>query len=961
MNSATRDAPNRERGLLLGLLGRLGVQVKREEGAAVWLLFSYSLLLGVFQFSGKAVRQASYVDQLGAAQLPFVFLLVAVVAYPVLRIYERAADRWHRDHLVIGTLVLAATGMIVFWWLMRRPSPGVSVGYYLWIALATALTLTQLWSYVNHLFDARQARRLFGLIGAGSLLGGVLGGQITRWAGSVGELDVRHALLFGAATLLLCAGIVRLVERRAGQRATLSGRISTAFVQESARPEPSEGAWTPHVRVIAIIMFLTVIVAEIVDLQFNWMVEQATGSLSERAAAFGNFYSIMGLAAFVFQLVFTSRIHRSLGVGFAMRVLPLFVFVSSAVVALGTVWIPLAPFFVVGLLKVGDNGLRYSLDHATRELLFVPVPVRHRAAAKATVDVFVHRFAKGVGAILLLSVTFGWIEVLHTAWLALALTSVWLMLTVSAQRHYIRALRSGLGASRNSVRDLDTGWLDPNDVTTLEVLVESLGSADPQLVVHSIDLLRGHGRSRLIPPLLLHHADREVRLRTLRALMEAERRDALPLIESKLTDPDGDVRVAAVQALARLTQRGRIDLMRPRLGSADPRVRAAAISSLAACGEEDVEREALVSLDSLIADDSAAARMEAARVLGQIDEPRLQERLIRLLYDADRDTVRVAIGAVRQRRERSGLEGANPLYAPILISLLRDRRLKHDARETLAAFGEPVLPALQHFMDDRGEHIWVRRAIPKTIALLGTPAARDVLYAGLEANDDRFLRRKVIEALMDLRHLDQDRDKLRRHLREECEHCAGALVALVGLSRPSSYELDGPLWRWLGEGPCFVQRLVDERRQDHLRNAGRLLVLLEDRRGARGLEAALEYLRRPEKRKRGRALEFLDNVLGESERRLIMPLIDDLELKERLVVLERQFSVRPRAFEATLMRLVQLGVHQPDFQMIGAAALAEGFRRDVDSIRRLGVRLREREPDDLYGETARWLERRVIA
>ena len=37
-------------------------------------------------------------------------------------------------------------------------------------------------------------------------------------------------------------------------------------------------------------------------------------------------------------------------------------------------------------LKIGDNGLRYSLDHATRELLFVPVPSRERVGGPAVGD-----------------------------------------------------------------------------------------------------------------------------------------------------------------------------------------------------------------------------------------------------------------------------------------------------------------------------------------------------------------------------------------------------------------------------------------------------------------------------------------------------------------------------------------------------------------------------------------------
>ncbi len=59
------------------------------------------------------------------------------------------------------------------------------------------------------------------------------------------------------------------------------------------------------------------------------------------------------------------------------------------------------------VLKVGESGLRYSLDQATRELLFLPVPAKARLKAKAYIDVFIQRGAKGLAAILLLPITFG--------------------------------------------------------------------------------------------------------------------------------------------------------------------------------------------------------------------------------------------------------------------------------------------------------------------------------------------------------------------------------------------------------------------------------------------------------------------------------------------------------------------------------------------------------------------------
>ena len=533
---------------VIRLLKGLGIDLRAEERSVASLLFGYSFLMGVFQFSSKALRQASYVDSLGAEKLPYVYLAVALIAYPFLRFYGRLADRFSRERVIGWTMAVVAAGLVGFWWLMAVPTWWVSVLFYLWISVTSALTLSQLWTYANGLLDARQARRLFGFIGSGSLLGGVLGGQATSLLGST---DPRAPLLAGAAVLALIGLIVvRARGRSPGLvTTTLTGRRFDHAQVQGPSNSVGEGLaiirQSGHLRLIATIMLVTVVVAQVIDLQFSAVVQERTNSLEERTSLFGSLYAVMALTGFIFQIAFTARIHRRFGVGFAMKVLPTFVLIVSSLFLAGHLlmeasptlgelaWLATGLSFVIGVLRVGEYGLRYSLDHATRELLFVPVPAAQRVLAKAYIDVLVHRFAKGIAAIVLLSVTLGWLSYEQASWIAIGLALVWLACTEAARRQYVEALRRGLAPSgrRSDVNEPESEWLDPNDVTTLEVLIESLGSTDPSRVIRSIDLLAGHGRSHLVPPLLLYHDEASVRLRTLEALKEAGREEALPLIE----------------------------------------------------------------------------------------------------------------------------------------------------------------------------------------------------------------------------------------------------------------------------------------------------------------------------------------------------------------------------------------------------------------------------------------------
>ena len=91
---------------------------------------------------------------------------------------------------------------------------------------------------------------------------------------------------------------------------------------------------------------------------------------------------------------------------------------------------------------------------------------------------------------------------------------------------------------------------------------------------------------------------------------------------------------------------------------------------------------------------------------------------VQLLFDADEVVARAAINAARRKL---GRDGFNPVYAAPIVTLLRHRRLKHDARGALVDCGEAVIPSLMHFVNDAREHHWVRRALPKTIAADSMP------------------------------------------------------------------------------------------------------------------------------------------------------------------------------------------------------------------------------------------------
>jgi len=920
--------------------------VRAGEARAAWTLFGFFLLLETCHYIAKSVRQATYIDSLGAERLPWVYLLLTVLSVPVLLLYARLAHSRSLHRLIVLSCLVQGGAMVVFYLLFAHPSGWLALVFYLWVTTAFGIAISQFWLYSASVFDPRQARRLFAFVCAGGLLGGLTGGQLTRLTADL--VGTRASLLVAALLLfVLAAGLARW--RLATPAPTLPQRPAQAEASiEDARGGLQAVLGSRLLLLIAAVMFLTMVVSQVVDVQFNWAVERTTVGLDQRAALFGNFFSVMGLFAFVFQLVATRWIHRVLGVGFAMRVMPVTVALGSLLLLATAGLGPSALLAAGAFLKLGESGLRHSLEQSTRELLFFPVPSLLRRRAKASLDVFVQRFAEGCSAVFLLTVTFGLIPVQHLSWITLTLVVMWLFLTVATRREYVRSFRAGLSAG-----SVDGGaTIDLEDVTTVTTLVELMGGPDPRQVLSSIDLLALHGRGRLVPPILLYHDDPEVRLRTLEVLTRLGRTDAVGLIERCLADPEPEVRSAAVRALAALLGRDACELMAPRTGDADPRVRSAAVVCLARFGSPEQSARGEAALAGMLVDGESVVRAEACRAIGQLPMPSFQHELVQALYDRDLLVVREAIAAVRRRTRR---DGPNPVYLPILISLMRDRRLKHDARLALEAYGALAIDALVLFMRDPGERIWVRRAAPKTIARIGGSAAARALVAALDAHDT-VLRRKVVEALVYLRgrepEVELDRTTIEDRLADDVRGYLQALADLVSLDAAPA-DGEGPAPPVDPAREALLVQLLRQSMTHHVANAFGLLELLYP---AADVRAAARSLSSGDRTLRAHALEYLDNTLSGRVRRELFAVIDELPATWKLRRGGAEHGIVITSRRDTILRLISadVGDNPAAVEMVlaGLHAIWEGQHRELTAA---VVELAQGTDEPLLAEAAAWV------
>ena len=829
----------------------LGIETENSKQTLLMFLYLFLLISGTVM--AKAVRDALFLTRIGGENLPYLYIAIALLTGAAAYIYTQVFRGTTQKQATSYSLVLVAFSVAGFWWLLLHArSVWILPVFYIWVTIYDAILVSQFWLLANRQYHARQARRTFAFLGAGGIVGGIVGGF------TVNLLAPR----MGAESLLLIVSFMLLVCIFVARKA--SGK--EAVPRPAARME--EGSGSPvmqglrmlqgsrYLIWIALVLSVTELVSTLVDFQFKVIAQNTFATKDDLASFFGIFQGSLSIANFFLQIFLTGRIIDSAGVKSAILILP-FAILGGSVAFLFT------PALWSGiLLKLGDDGFRHSIHRSVVEMLYLPVPDTVKSKIKIFIDSVAVRFAAGLGGILILLYTqiFG-MRIGPLSLIVILFTIAWILLSFLAYSEYVNAFREGL-----KKRAIDPGaeGLQIKDMSTLETLVQALNSWDERLVLYAMDFLQRTGKTSLISPWLLHHPSPKVRFKIVNVISDRADPAAVPILKSALGDESVDVQAQAVQTICALDPESYNQMVFSLSSEKDPKLRRAAILC-ASHGDEEMQKRArqwTLELAQTPGPAGSELRIEAARALGML--PAEYSDLYSILKeDPDIEVVRETI--------RSAAVSRNPDLIPWLLQKLGDTKLKSDARAALVLYGPEMIPVLESFLTDDSLDLWSRRHIPRTIGAIGTQAAVDTLLKH-HHHPDRFIRNKVLNALSLLRFSNPDfhfdRGIVEGWLNEEVQDYFRYLTlseAIDGRAATPSFDvLSSSLQRRLSSS---IDRIF------------RLLALIYPQ---RDILNSYVSLTKGAVSQKVSAIEFLDGLLDRSTRRLILPAIDLVSPAEKL-------------------------------------------------------------------------------
>jgi ATP:ADP antiporter, AAA family len=859
-------ASTSQRVRLRALLRRL-FDIRPGEHVRTWSMFFYLLFVLFAYYIVKPVSRAMFLTTFDIDKLPELYILIAIFGGILAYLYSKLAVRSSLRVAVFAAMALSIASLVVMWWLTQLRLPWMIYVLNIWVSLFSIVTVSQGWLVASNLFDTRQAKRLYPLLGMGMVLGAAFGGEFTnRTAELVGT---RNLLLASALMVLLAYLSFRVAATKGGKTVGQArGAEEASFSFTEMVRDITRGR---HLQVIIGMMVVMYLVDTLVEYQFQAMAR--TSYRGDRLTAFfGQFYGIyLNGVEFVFQLFLTAVVVSWFGVGGTLLIAPV-------AVALCSVAIMAAPGVAsAGAVRLTEASTRYTLNKTGMELLYMPLPVALRNRIKAFIDICVDRLSRGLGGVLLLLVTTTSLHmgVRGIAVIVVGLGVLWTLLAHLARREYVATIRQRL---RSRQLDLASMRVSVNDAATIRLLETTAQGDNPRQAAYALGLLAEVPHYH-VGPLLRKLATRPA----------AEVREKIYSIAKDLGTTD-----VLDQAL------GEIRAAQSGSPASSGAATAAVIYALSVAPDRTTLAAELLNdaytfltrgaLEALRSDPDLAKTLITNDWLDQMTRsPDAERRLLGVL----------AMGEIRK-----------PEYIAVLVEALGDVKLRRQATTALAAFGPAVSDKLSGILLNQDSPRRLRLRVPRVLASIPHQASVDALLAALKC-PDLSLRAAVLKALNRLREtapeLNFDNAFVTSQILEEARRY---------------YELNAALapFREYRDGDSCASRLLARTIEDRLtRTLERLFRLLGLRYPPKEIYGAYLAVSRRRPTDSAAALEFLDNILDRSLKRILLPLLDAPEnLLERGKDL---YGFEARTAEEAIRELIR-GQAPPSDPWLTACAMA---------------------------------------
>lgn len=396
-------------------------EVEPHERLKLFLLTTAFFLVISGYTIAQALKDVFFVHMVGKEYQPIAKAAVMIVLIPAIFLYSRLVDKLRRHQLLSFFSLFFGVIGLVFTYLLGHEViglPNTNIGphrlfgwiFYFFVEGYSPFLVSVFWAFANSIFSSEEAKKNYGLMVAGSKLGGLMSAYCAYFVFSIGlpsaysyAADVRlHQYVYGVSSLvLLIVPIIILLLMKKVPHRYLHGYEAAYQVEKDKKRTGKEsvGAFAglrmlveqPYVMGIFGMVYFYEVISTILSYLRLGVAEKHAHTLSGFSAYLFGIMIPAHAIGLLISLFGVRELLKQLGTRICLMVIPLFC--GALLVYLLLDGSP----YVFGMAYALLKSVNLAFSWPVRESLYIPTTKEIKFKSKSWIDAFGSKFAKASG------------------------------------------------------------------------------------------------------------------------------------------------------------------------------------------------------------------------------------------------------------------------------------------------------------------------------------------------------------------------------------------------------------------------------------------------------------------------------------------------------------------------------------------------------------------------------------
>ncbi len=668
------------------------LNIKQSESGVVFDLLFVQLFLGIATAFLTIVSYTLFLHTYPSAKLPEAYLLIAVTLIAINIFYEKL------EHLLSPVIMLriialtAIVTLILFWTgMLLIESNWVIFLLLVWGSIIYMLSGYAFWGLVSILFNIRESKRVFSIVGAGDVPAKLIG--YISFALLSKLVDLENILWFSIISfgiaIYLVSRFVKKHKEKISAPAIHHHQNHHHSEQRSAEKKTDIISFIFKNKLIFSISLFSIIsynVFNFIDFTFLSEVKTKFENVHELADFMATFFGVGRILSIVLKISITSRVIAKVGLFTSLLITPVALLISCFIIFI--FWDDVSSrLYMFGMMALFTEVLRSTIQEPVFFVLFQPL--------KESLRLKGHMIAKGYmlppsliivgGSLLLLSRAGIPVTILLTVEILIGNIIIWCIVILFIRRSYISTLHSSV----------KKGVFNSNDVfipdaETMDILLKKTEEGGSIDVIYALQILEKAGYANIQHLLKnkLSTADIEVKKYAIGRIEQLGITSAVSKIAGLLKDEqDTGVKNAAFNALSKLDDNFIAEHAND-LKGLDPLLKKITITQILMRRQFDELVKAGYELNKLMYSKLATERILALDIITELTTLKFDKPIEILLKDDEPEVRKKAMVTVAKLKIERLL--------PILIDALHDTQDKYLANRALIQYGDNLFDLQKH-------------------------------------------------------------------------------------------------------------------------------------------------------------------------------------------------------------------------------------------------------------------------